>query len=100
MSVKIERLFIPGPPGRLEAVLELDPNAVPRLAVLVCHPHPLYGGTMHNKVVYRAAKGALQAGLPTLRFHFRGVGKGEGEFADGVGEREDMRAAIDFLESR
>ena len=55
---------------------------------------------MHNKVVFRAAKAALAAGLPTLRFNFRGTGKSEGEFADGIGERDDARAAMDFLETR
>jgi hypothetical protein len=55
---------------------------------------------MHNKVVYRAAKGALQAGLPTLRFNFRGVGRSQGEFADGIGEREDVRASLDYLATR
>lgn len=67
---------------------------------IVCHPHPLYGGTMHNKVVHRAAKAALQAGLPVLRFNFRGVGKSAGEFAHGGGEREDVRAALDLLSTR
>jgi hypothetical protein len=97
MSLRIERLLIPGPAGRLEAVLELDPNVGPQLTALVCHPHPLYGGTRHNKVVYRAAKGALQAGLPTLRFNFRGAGKSEGKYAAGAG---DVRAALDFLQMR
>ena len=55
---------------------------------------------MHNKVVYRAAKAALEAGLPTLRFNFRSAGKSEGQFADGIGEREDVRAALDFLQAR
>jgi alpha/beta superfamily hydrolase len=64
---------------------------------LVCHPHPLHGGTMHNKVVYRSAKAALQLGLPTLRFNFRGAGASEGTFAAGEGERDDVRAALDHL---
>ena len=66
----------------------------------MCHPHPLYGGTLHNKVVFRAAKAALQAGLPTLRFNFRGAGQSAGTFAAGLGEREDVRAALDYLSSR
>jgi alpha/beta superfamily hydrolase len=70
---KAERLFIPGPEGKLEALLEFEPRARVRAVAIVCHPHPLYGGTMHNKVVHRAAKAALQAGLPVLRFNFRGV---------------------------
>jgi alpha/beta superfamily hydrolase len=86
--------------GRIEALLEWDPETRPALASLVCHPHPLYGGTFHNKVVFRAAKAALQAGVPTLRFNFRGVGKSQGEFAEGRGEGEDVRATLDFLASR
>jgi alpha/beta superfamily hydrolase len=62
-----------------------------------CHPHPQHGGTFHNKVVYRAAKAAIQLGIPTLRFNFRGVGKSEGEFGEGIGERDDLRAALDYL---
>jgi alpha/beta superfamily hydrolase len=99
-KTKAERLYIPGPAGRLEALLEFDAAWRVRAAAVVCHPHPLFGGTMHNKVVYRAAKAALQAGLPTLRFNFRGVGKSAGQFADGIGEREDVRAALDFLQAR
>jgi alpha/beta superfamily hydrolase len=71
-----------------------------RATAAVCHPHPLFGGTMQNKVVYRAAKAALEAGLPTLRFNFRGAGKSEGEFADGIGEQDDVRTALDFLRVR
>lgn len=81
-------------------MLEWDPRAIPSLTALVCHPHPLHGGTLHNKVVFRAAKAALQTGLPTLRFNFRGVGKSAGEFAHGLGERDDVRAALDYLEMR
>jgi len=84
----------------LEAVLEWDPRAKPRLAAVVCHPHPLHGGTMHNKVVFRAAKAACQAGLPTLRFNFRGVGKSTGTFSDGRGEGADVTAALDYLGTR
>lgn len=98
--IKVARIFVPGPAGRLEALLEWNPNVQPRLAALVCHPHPLYGGTLHNKVVYRAAKAALQEGVPALRFNFRGVGKSQGEFAEGKGEQEDVRATLDFLETR
>jgi hypothetical protein len=97
LGMKIDRTFISGPDGLLQALLEWDPRATPRRVALVCHPHPLYGGTMHNKVVYRAAKAALMSGLPTLRFNFRGVGKSVGTFDGGVGEREDVRAALDYL---
>jgi alpha/beta superfamily hydrolase len=100
VDTKAERLSIPGPVGRLEALLEFEAARRVRATALVCHPHPLFGGTLHNKVVYRAAKAALQAGAPTLRFNFRGVGKSEGQFADGIGEREDVRAALSFLQAR
>ncbi|MEJ2008625.1 MAG: alpha/beta hydrolase [Acidobacteriota bacterium] len=66
----------------------------------MCHPHPLYGGTMHNKVVFRAAKGATHAGIPALRFNFRGVGRSEGKYAGGIGERDDARAVLDYFTKR
>jgi len=66
----------------------------------VCHPHPLYGGAMHNKVVFRADKAAVHLEAPTLRFNFRGVGQSEGKYADGIGERDDARAALDYLTER
>ena len=96
----MKRILIPGAVGPLEALLELNPSARSSLAALVCHPHPQYGGTMHNKVVFRAAKAALQAGIPVLRFNFRGVGKSGGTFANGIGERGDVRAALDYLQAR
>ncbi len=99
-NTRIERILIPGPVGTLEALLEWDPLTIPRLATLVCHPHPLYGGTMHNKVVFRAAKAAAGLGLPALRFNFRVVGRSKGEFAEGIGERDDVRAALDYLQTR
>jgi alpha/beta superfamily hydrolase len=77
--------------------MEWNPQVTPRQVALVCHPHPLYGGTMQNKVVFRAAKAALLSGLPTLRFNFRGTGKSVGTFTGGDGEREDVRAALDYL---
>jgi alpha/beta superfamily hydrolase len=67
------------------------------MAALVCHPHPLFGGTMHNKVVYQAAKSLDALGLPVLRFNFRGTGTSEGKHDRGEGERGDVRAALDFL---
>jgi hypothetical protein len=72
----------------------------PKLAAVVCHPHPLFGGTMHNKVVYQAAKTLHRAGLPVLRFNFRGVGLSEGAHDGGRGEQDDVRAALDFLAGR
>lgn len=89
-------LFIPAPHGRLEAILK-EPAGAAKGVALVCHPHPLGGGTMHNKVVYRAAAGLLEAGLVTLRFNFRGVGLSTGEHDEGRGEKDDIRAALDYL---
>ncbi|HET9179034.1 MAG TPA: alpha/beta family hydrolase [Terriglobia bacterium] len=99
-ATKIQRLSIPGSAGNLEALLELNPEWIPRQLAIVCHPHPLYGGSMHNKVVFRAAKAAINMGVPALRFNFRGVGHSEGEHAGGIGEREDARAALDYLTGR
>jgi hypothetical protein len=90
-------LFIPAPHGRLEAILKEPTGAAARGAALVAHPHPMGGGTMHNKVVYRAAAGLLEAGLATLRFNFRGVGLSTGEHDEGLGEKDDVRAALGYL---
>ena len=100
MARKIETHFIAGPVGRLESVLEEPEHAAPTYAALVCHPHPLYGGTMHNKVVYRMARGLRKTGAVVLRFNFRGVNLSEGEHAHGVGEIDDARAALAFLRER
>ena len=67
-------------------------------AALVCHPHPLYGGTLHNKVVFHAMKALNSFGFPTLRFNFRGTGLSQGEHAHGAGEQDDVRAALDWLD--
>lgn len=88
-------LFIPALVGQLEAILK-EPNGDVRGVALVCHPHPLGGGTMHNKVVFRAAAGLVDAGLITLRFNFRGVGASDGTH-DGVAEKQDVRDALDYL---
>jgi uncharacterized protein len=100
MARKIESLFIAGPAGRLEALLEEPEDQAPREAVLVCHPHPQHGGTMHNKVVYRIARGMRRAGFVVLRFNYRGVNLSEGEFDRGAGEIDDARAALEVLRSR
>jgi alpha/beta superfamily hydrolase len=93
-------LFLPGPAGRLESLLwsvAEKPNGRAPLAAVVCHPHPLFGGTMHNKVVYQTAKTLHRFGLPVLRFNFRGVGMSEGSHDKGQGEQADVSAALDFL---
>jgi alpha/beta superfamily hydrolase len=90
--------FLEGPAGRLEAMLWTTAAAsAGNLVALVCHPHPLFGGTMHNKVVYQAAKALHRKGMPVLRFNFRGVGLSEGEHNRGRGEQDDVRTAFDYL---
>ena len=113
---------IPGPAGRLEALMddpacgchiapvrtgdaagagaEAPPGEQPRVAVVLAHPLPAGGGTMHNKVVYQLAKGFCRTGAVVLRFNFRGVGTSEGAFEDGPGEMADFRAALDFMANR
>ncbi len=89
--------FLTGPAGRLEALLWTSPETEPPFVAVVCHPHPLFGGTMHNKVVFQTAKALHQRGAAVLRFNFRGVGHSEGEHDNGRGEQDDVRAAIDYL---
>jgi len=100
MPRRIESLLIDGPAGKLEALLEEPEDQAPNAAVLVCHPHPLHGGTMHNKVVYRIARGLRRAGAVVLRFNYRGVNRSEGKYDEGIGELEDARAALQFLRAR
>jgi alpha/beta superfamily hydrolase len=90
-------LFIPSPHGRLEAILKEPRDGHLRGAALVLHPHPLFGGTMHNKVVFRAAAALNDAGLSTLRINFRGVGQSTGLHDEGRGERDDVRTGLDYL---
>lgn len=102
MSTQLHRtLMLSGPAGRIESILwsisEEGEGGRPPLVAVVCHPHPLYGGTMHNKVVYQTAKTIHRFGLPVLRFNFRGVGLSEGLHDKGLGEVQDVLAAIDFL---
>jgi alpha/beta superfamily hydrolase len=89
-------LFIPATHGRLEAIYRPKSNQAERTA-LVLHPHPLHGGTMHNKVVFRASKALNECGFETLRFNFRGVGLSTGEFDEGRGECADAQVALDYL---
>lgn len=89
--------FLAGPAGRLEAMLWTTASTEPDLAALVCHPHPLFGGTMHNKVVFQTAKALHRRSIPVLRFNFRGTGLSEGEHDKGRGEQDDVRIALDFL---
>ncbi len=92
-------LFIPTTHGRLEGILKEPQNGSALGVALVLHPHPLGGGTMHNKVVFRAARALNNAGLITLRINFRGVGQSTGEHDEGRGELEDVRAGLGYLEA-
>jgi len=91
-----------GPAGALEAILDAPPasSARPRAAVVFAHPHPQYGGTMHTKAVYQGAKGLVRIQCAVLRFNFRGVGRSGGRFANGEGEMDDFRAAMDYIAAR
>lgn len=91
--------FFQGPAGRIEAILKEPAGRVTRTAI-VCHPHPLFGGTMHNKVVYRIGRAFHDAGFAVLRFNFRGAGQSEGEHDYGHGEQDDLRAAIGFIDAK
>jgi uncharacterized protein len=90
-----ERVILAGPAGDIEARIE-TPHGLERVAAfaVVCHPHPLFGGTLDNKVVYTLARSFHDLGMPTIRFNFRGVGKSAGSFADGIGETDDTLAVI------
>ena len=93
----VGNLLIPVTHGQLEAIVKEPRQGPPRAAALVLHPHPLGGGTMHNKVVFRAATALNDAGLVVLRINFRGVGQSTGEHDEGRGEQDDVRAALDHL---
>jgi uncharacterized protein len=96
-SSSIRSLLLDGPAGRLEALLNAGAEHATHAAV-VCHPHPLYGGTFHNKVVFHAMKALNSFGYPVLRFNFRGAGLSQGEHDHGDGEVEDVRTALDWLD--
>ena len=98
MANEIRSLMLQGPAGKLEALLNVGKTGASH-AALICHPHPLFGGTMHNKVVYNAMKSLTSFGFPALRFNFRGAGLSEGKHDQGKGEVDDVRAALDFLDS-
>lgn len=108
---RITTSAFPGPAGDLEYLLnEWTPAApdgpaapLPRghdLAAVVCHPHPLFGGTMHSRTAFYIARALEALGMPVLRFNFRGVGKSQGAYDEGAGERADLRAALDFMTAR
>ncbi|MDQ7005058.1 MAG: alpha/beta fold hydrolase [Ghiorsea sp.] len=91
-----EKMMLDGPAGKLEALYHQGEAGKP--AIVVCHPHPVYGGTMRNKVVYWMTRAFEELGFSVLRFNFRGVEKSEGKWDEGVGEADDVTAMIDWLE--
>jgi alpha/beta superfamily hydrolase len=97
METAIRSLSLDGPAGRLEALLNAGSPDTPYAAV-VAHPHPLFGGTLHNKVVFHAMKALNGFGFPVLRFNFRGTGLSEGEHDHGIGEADDVRTALDWVD--
>jgi len=94
----IRSLFLQGPAGRLEALLNAGATNATH-AALICHPHPLFGGTLHNKVVFHTMKALNSFGFPALRFNFRGAGLSHGEHDQGEGEVDDVRTAINWLDA-
>lgn len=100
MSVKpprSQKMTLAGPAGGLEALLEVPADSEPLGAVVVCHPHPQYGGTMHNKVAHTLARSFVRMGFAALRFNFRGTQGSEGEYDEGVGELADVQAALTWM---
>jgi alpha/beta superfamily hydrolase len=97
-SSTIRSFFLEGPAGRLEALLNAGAENATHAAI-VCHPHPLFGGTLHNKVVFHTMKALNSFGFPVLRFNFRGTGLSQGEHGYGIGEVEDVHTALDWLDA-
>lgn len=95
-----QSVTIAGPAGALEALLEEPEGPRPAQFGVICHPHPLHGGTMHNKVVHTLARALHDFSVPTVRFNYRGVGASEGRYADGVGETDDALAVIEWGRQR
>ena len=95
-----EKVFLPSTAIQLEGLLSVHEALSAKGGMILCHPHPQYGGDMHSSVITTAAEAASQEGFSTLRFNFRGVGASGGSYNDGIGEKEDVKAAIDYLYSR
>jgi len=95
-----EKVFFRSTAIQLEGLLSVHEALSVKGGVILCHPHPQYGGDMHSPVITTAVEAASQEGFSTLRFNFRGVGKSEGSYSDGIGEKEDVKAAIDYLYSK
>jgi alpha/beta superfamily hydrolase len=100
MVTRLRQLTFAGPAGALEGALQEREGEPHALTAVVCHPHPSYGGTLHNKVVHRVASTLHEMGAEVLRFNFRGVGSSEGDYDEGRGELEDARAAVRWMRER
>ena len=96
----IEKLFIEGPVGRLEAILERPGDGALTGAAVICHPHPQHGGTMHNQVAHTLARSFVRSGFEALRFNFRGTEQSDGHFDNGIGELDDALEAIEYMRAR
>jgi len=94
------KFWLPGPAGRLEAILDRPGDGDVTATAVVCHPHPQHGGTMHNKVAYTLARAFVRSGFAALRFNFRGTEGSDGEYDQGKGELEDALAALKWLRDR
>ncbi len=95
---RLDKLLLPGPMGQLE-VMTSSPDTYrnPPTIAVICHPHPLFGGTMHNKVIYTLARCFNSIGLASVRFNFRGVGLSQGEYNNGIGETDDLLTVLTWL---
>ena len=98
--IKVQNVQLEGPAGRIEGLLKFREGMDPAALAVVCHPHPLYQGTMHNKVVFATAEALFSLGCEVLRFNFRGVGLSAGTHDFGKGEVDDVLAALEFLRER
>lgn len=94
-----ENIFVTGPAGRLQT-LESKPQTAPQALAVICHPHPLHGGTLENKIVHQLAKSFVELNAVSVRFNFRGVGQSEGVYDEGCGEREDLLAVVEWARQR
>jgi len=99
-SPRSQQLWLQGPAGKLESILDFPRDGEIAGAAVVCHPHPQHGGTMHNKVAHTLARALVRAGFETLRFNFRGAEASEGQYDHGIGELDDALAALKWMRER
>lgn len=102
MKINSENIILPGAIGALEACIDslLDPLSRGQYIAICCHPHPQHGGAMGNKVIYTASRTLASLGVVSIRFNFRGVGKSEGEYAEGIGEQDDLLAVVNWCKQQ